>query len=127
VTGSPAIANGKVYVTDNAILSGFGDLYAWVLPPPTTTIGIPSNNATVSGGQHLDASGSPGVTQVQYELTGGTLNHSVIATATPTIVGWLAGWDTTTVPNGTYTLKGIASYAGGVSGASAPVTMTVNN
>ncbi len=96
-------------------------------PPPMTTVGLPSNGATVSGGQWLDAGVSPGVSKVVYELSGGTLNQAVIATATSTIVGWLAGWDTTTVPNGTYTLNSVASNAGGVSGTSPPVTITVNN
>ncbi len=49
------------------------------------------------------------------------------ATATPTWVGWLAGWNTTTVPNGTYTLQSVASYPGGVSGTSPGVTITGNN
>lgn len=53
---------------------------------PSTFVVIPSNNATVSGtSQILDAGASSGVTQVQYEITGGSLNDSVIATATPTI------------------------------------------
>ncbi len=51
----------------------------------------------------------------------------LIATATPTIYGWLASWNTTTVPNGPYTLQSVASYAGGVSGTSAPITITVGN
>jgi hypothetical protein len=96
-------------------------------PPPTTAVGLPANGAILSGGQWLDASATPGVTQVQYELTGGTLNNAVVATATSTIVGWLAGWLTATVPNGTYTLQSVASYAGGVTGTSAPVMITVNN
>jgi phosphatidylinositol-3-phosphatase len=96
-------------------------------PPPTTTVGLPLNNATLSGGQYLDASASPGVTQVQYEVSGGTLTNAVIATAIPTIYGWLAGWDTTTVPNGVYTLQSVASYAGGVSGVSSPITVQVTN
>ena len=96
-------------------------------PPPTTSVVLPSNDATLSGTQYLDATASPGVTQVQYELTGGSLNNTVIATATPTIYGWLASWDTTTVANGTYTLQSVASYAGGVSATSAPITLTVNN
>ena len=96
-------------------------------PPPTTSVGLPSNDATVSGSQYLDASASPKVTQVQYEVTGGSLNDDVIATATPTVYGWLADWDTTTVPNGPYTLQSVASYAGGVSAASTPITITVNN
>lgn len=130
--GDPAIANGKVYDTDYRPPIPFGppiqgDLYAWVLPPPTTAISVPSDNATVSGVQTLDASASPGVTQVQYELTGGTLNHSVIGTAVPTYVGWLLVWTSTTVPNGTYTLQTVASYGGEVSGTSPPITITVSN
>ena len=84
LTASPAIANGKVYADDSSFGLGFPtDLYGWVLPPPTTAVILPSNGATVSGtDQGLDASASAGVTGVQYELTGGTLNHSVIATAT---------------------------------------------
>jgi hypothetical protein len=67
------------------------------------------------------------VTKVVYELTGGTLNDTVIATATPTIIGWLAGWNSTTVANGTYTLQSVASYPGGVSGTSPGITIMVNN
>ena len=94
---------------------------------PSTFVAIPSNNATVSGtSQILDAGASSGVTQVQYEITGGTLTDSVIATATPTIYGWLAKWNTTTVANGTYSLQSVAT-SNGVSGTSAPVTITVNN
>jgi hypothetical protein len=94
---------------------------------PSTFVGIPSNNATVFGtSQVLDAGASSGVTQVQYEISGGTLTDSVIATATPTIYGWLAKWNTTTVANGTYTLQSVAT-SNGVSGTSAPVTISVNN
>ena len=94
---------------------------------PSTFVAIPSNNATVSGtSQILDAGASSGVTQVQYEITGGNLTDSVIATATPTIYGWLAKWNTTTVANGTYTLQSVAT-ANGVSGTSAPLTISVNN
>ena len=94
---------------------------------PTTTVVLPSNNAMLSGNQYLDAGASPGVTKVQYELSGGSLSNAVIATATPTIYGWLAAWNTTTVLNGTYTLQSVASYAGGVSGTSAPITVSVSN
>jgi Bacterial Ig domain len=96
--------------------------------PPTTTVLIPSNNATVSGtSQVLDAVASSGATQVQYEITGGTLTDSVIATGTATIYGWLAQWNTTSVANGSYTLQSVASYSGGSSVTSPSVTITVNN
>jgi streptogramin lyase len=97
-------------------------------PTPTTSVVIPLNGATQSGtAALLDASASANVTSVKYELTGGTLTDQVIATATPTYYGWLAQWNTTTVPNGTYTLQSVAAYSGGVTGTSPGVTVTVAN
>jgi uncharacterized protein YjbI with pentapeptide repeats len=97
-------------------------------PAPTTAVLIPSTGATQSGtAALLDASASPGVTSVTYELTGGTLTNQVIATGTPTLYGWLAEWNTTSVPNGTYELNTVASYAGGVSGMGPLITITVSN
>jgi predicted Zn-dependent protease len=98
-------------------------------PPPTTSVIIPSNNAMTASTQLLDAAASSGVSQVQYEVSGGPSNLSdqVVATATPTFYGWLANWNTTSVPNGTYTLQSVASYSGGVSGSSSPITIAVNN
>jgi hypothetical protein len=95
--------------------------------PPSTNVGIPSSGATVSGSQTLGAGASSGVTSVQYEISGGGLNDDVIATATATVFGWLANWNTIGVPNGTYTLQSVAAYAGGVSGTSPGITITVAN
>jgi hypothetical protein len=95
--------------------------------PSSTAVTIPSNDATVSGtSQVLDATASPGVTEVQFELTGGTLTDSVIATATPTLYGWLASWNTATVPNGTYALQSVATEDSNTK-ASTPISITVNN
>jgi hypothetical protein len=127
--GSAAIANGKIYVADNSFTFFATHLYAWVLPPPTTTVIVPSDNSTVTGtSEGLDAVASPGVTSLQYELTGGTYNHRVITTGTPTIYGWSATpWNTTSIPNGTYVLQSVASYGGEVTGTSPGVTVTVSN
>jgi hypothetical protein len=97
--------------------------------PPTTAVLLPSNNATLAGSEYLDASASPGTSQVQYELSGGPANYvdKVISGSTPTYYGWIGGWNTTTVPNGTYTLTCVATYIGGVSGTSPPITISVNN
>jgi hypothetical protein len=96
--------------------------------PPTTFVGIPPNNATVSGtSQLLDAGGSSGATLIQYEITGGTLTNQIVATAVPTIFGWIALWNTTAVANGSYSLQSVASFSGGVSATSAPITVVVNN
>lgn len=96
--------------------------------PPTTSVVLPSNNAAVSGHQYLDATTSAGVTQVQYELSGGPDNYTdlVIAGSTPTYFGWIGSWDTTTVPNGTYTLQSVAS-SGGLTGTSTGISVTVDN
>jgi hypothetical protein len=97
-------------------------------PPPATAVLIPSNGTTQSGGTALlDASASANVSAVSFELTGGSLSDDRIATATPTIYGWLVQWNTTTVPNGTYTLQSVASYPNGVKTTSTAVTITVSN
>ncbi len=95
---------------------------------PSTAVLFPSPGATQSGTTALvDASASAHVTSVSYELTGGTLTNKVIATGTLTPYGWLAKWNTTTVSSGTYTLRSVASYTGGVSGTSSPITITISN
>ena len=131
--GSPAIANGKIYVGegswDYSSSSYAGELQAWVLPPPTTSVVIPSNGATVSGTQLLDAFASSGVTQVQFRVSGGPSNLSdqVVGTANKTLYGWLANWNTTAVSNGVYSLQSVASYGGEVSATSPPITVAVSN
>jgi phosphatidylinositol-3-phosphatase len=97
--------------------------------PPSTYVALPANDATLTGGQYLDAGASAGVTQVTYEISGGPhdLVDQTISGSTPTIYGWIGGWNTASVPDGTYTLNSVASYAGGVSGTSPPITVTVSN
>jgi hypothetical protein len=98
--------------------------------PLQTAVLVPSNGATLSGSSAvLDASatGTSDVTSVQFEVTGGTLSKQVVGTATLALWGWYAFWNTTTVPNGTYTLQSVATEAGGTSAASPPITVTVSN
>jgi hypothetical protein len=70
----------------------------------------------------LDAIASAKVTSVSFQLNGQT-----IGTATSSLWGWYVLWNSASVPNGTYTLRSVGSYAGGVTGTSAPVTITVAN
>ncbi len=124
IYGSPSIANGVLYVGDNS-----GTLYAFDTTGPATSVLIPSDGAFLSGSQYLDASASDnvGVTNVQFVLTGGTLNDAVIATATSTPYGWVADWDTTTVPDGTYTLQSEAYDTNGNTGLSPGITVGIDN
>ena len=94
---------------------------------PSTSVLVPSGGDTVSGTSVvLDASASSGVTQVQFELTGGTLTDSVIATAAPTYYGWIAKWNSTTVADGTYALQSIATE-GTSSVTSTAISIKVSN
>jgi uncharacterized protein YjbI with pentapeptide repeats len=96
---------------------------------PFTQVLVPENNAVVSGISYLDASASDaaGVNKVVFELSGGTLSNRVIATAKPTEYGWLGQWNTTTVPNGVYSLVSLATDADNDTDTSTPVSVTVDN
>ena len=96
-------------------------------PPPSTSVLLPSNGATQSGAVFLDASASPNVTKVVFVLTGGAVGHRVISGSSPTLYGWIGAWNTATVPDGTYVLQSVASYADGESGASPGLTIAVYN
>jgi hypothetical protein len=47
--------------------------------------------------------------------------------ATNTYFGWLGGWNTKSVPNGTYTVHSVAVGYNGRAAASADVTVEVRN
>jgi hypothetical protein len=100
-------------------------------PNPITTVVLPTAGAQVTGAQTLDASAhdsaSP-ISQVQYVLTGGSLNDAVIATAsTPSLYGWIAKFQTASVPSGTYTLQSVVTDAAGNVAHSPGVTINVHN
>ncbi|MGD0314240.1 MAG: Ig-like domain-containing protein [Acidimicrobiales bacterium] len=64
---------------------------------------------------------------MQFVLTGGTYNKTVIGTATASIYGWVYVWNSTTVPGGTYTLQSLATDEAGNTTYSAGVTILVDN
>jgi hypothetical protein len=114
--GTTALSPGVTVAIDN--------------PPLTTAVLVPSSGATVNGAKAvLDASASgPGhITSVQFVVTGGSLSHVVVATGVPTLVGYLAQWDTTAVANGTYTLQSVATESEGPAVTSPGITVTVQN
>jgi hypothetical protein len=91
--------------------------------PRTATVVALRKGAQISGVQTLGASASSNVTVtgVDFILTGGSLRGSVIASARPIDHGWLASWNSATVPNGSYTLQSVthdvsgdATYSKGV-------------
>ena len=100
--------------------------------PPSTAVLVPSTGADLSGtSATLDASASAsfgvGITKVQFVLTGGSFNKSVIGTATLTAYGYIYSWNTTSVPGGTYTLQSLATDGAGNTAYSTGITVTVDN
>ena len=100
------------------------------IPNPVTAILNPSGGADLTGMQTLDANASDSasaIRQVQYVLTGGSLNDAVIATATDSYYGWYASWQSGNVANGTYTLQSVVTDAAGNVAYSPGVTINVDN
>jgi alpha-tubulin suppressor-like RCC1 family protein len=99
---------------------------------PSTEVIIPFNGAALRGTHAvLDALASAGfgvkITTVQFVLTGGSYNKSVIGAATPTLYGYVYSWNTTSVPGGTYTLQSLATDNDGNAAYSTGTTITVDN
>jgi hypothetical protein len=96
---------------------------------PTTSVLAPANGATVTGTSNLDATAASasGISKVEFHLTGGTYNQTLIGTATATIYGYILSWNSTTVPNGTYTLQSEAYGTNGTTAYSAAITVIVKH
>ena len=97
----------------------------------STNVLIPSSGATLSGtAATLDASATD-ATSVEFWILGGSYGFTgkMIGTATLTLYGWVATWNTTTVPNGSYALLSEAFNPGASTSSvfSAPVSITVSN
>ncbi|MDR4483587.1 MAG: Ig-like domain-containing protein [Nitrospirales bacterium] len=89
---------------------------------PTVTLTAPGAGAA-SGTVTVSASASDnvGVAGVQFRLQGANLG------AEDTTNPYSTSWNTTTVPNGSYTLTAIARDAAGNTTTAAPITVTVSN
>ena len=144
-TCTAVIGDYEVYWDDAHITSTYADFLGGVLAAslplslpsglfqasPTTRVIYPANGAALSGSDALDASTLETplvhVTSVRFEITGGPLHDHLIATARQTLAGWLATWNTATVPNGTYIVQSLASYGKGKTAVSPGITVTVDN
>lgn len=118
----------------NDAQGNLNDTWTWEQTlPPTTAVLMPSTGAYVSGASvTFDASASAsygvGISTVQFVLTGGSNNQTVIAAAGgPSLYGYIAAWNSTSVPNGTYTLQSLVTDKVGNSTYSAGITITVAN
>ena len=97
--------------------------------PPTTAVLLPSNGATLKGGFWLDASASSTVPiqSVVFRLFGGSINEVIDPPGVLTKYGWISGFDSSLVPNGTYSLVSELTDTDGNVTTSAPITVIVAN
>ncbi len=90
---------------------------------------LPRNGSTLHGRQFLDVRVSDlfDVRKVDYVLNGPGLQGDTFATGIQTSYGWIGGWNTSTVPNGSYTIEAKVRDSGGRSVMTAPVEVRVEN
>jgi hypothetical protein len=101
---------------------------AWQITPVLT---YPRNGAVLKGTVALSASakikGLADHAHAQVLLSGDGRSDTVIATLAPTIIGWVAKWNTATVPNGDYTISIHMTTQNGGAGTGSPVPVQVMN
>jgi hypothetical protein len=104
-----------------------GRRVSFVAAPPVTAVVRPTPDDQWEGSQYLaaTATASTGVDKVVFRITGE--GRTIDEAGRTYTYGWLARWDTTTVPNGTYTVQSVAYAAGGQSTTSAGVVVRVDN
>ena len=100
-----------------------------LFPYLQTSVLVPANGAVVSGTRILDAgiSVSTGGTKIRFRITVEASHRALVVVAKPTLEGWVAYWNTTTVANGTYVVQSVLVYPDRATAASAPISVTVEN
>ena len=105
------------------------------LPHESLTIRMaaPSNGAVLKGDVWLaaEAAGNVGpvtvnVAALKYEVTGPGVGPLTVGPAASTYLGWIARWDTKTVPDGRYRIRSVAVGLAGP-GYSPSIFVTVDN
>ena len=100
---------------------------SFVAAPPVTHIVKPASDEQLEGSQYIvaAASASLGVSKVVLHITG--MGRTLVENASKFSYGWLGSWNTTTVANGTYTVRSVAYGTTGQVTTSAGVEVRVRN
>ena len=96
-------------------------------PPPPTEVEFPATGAVISGKTLLVASAGKGLSpvKVDFVLSKGAVREKLITTKQE-ILGWMAHWNTSNVPNGPYQLQSVVEAKSGVF-ASHSIVVNVRN
>jgi hypothetical protein len=102
------------------------DLYS---SPLRAAMTLPPNGSTLHGRRFLDVTVSDqfDVTKVDYLLSGPGLEGVSLGRGVRSNYGWIGGWNTSTVPNGRYTIEAKVSDSGGRTVVTPPVEVRVDN
>jgi hypothetical protein len=96
---------------------------------PLLTMVLPKPASTLEGTSLLavKAPFKVGVTRVDFEVSGPAVHDQVIGTGSVLGQAWTLNWDTTTVPNGAYTIRSVAYGAAGTHTVSDGIAVRVTN
>jgi hypothetical protein len=102
---------------------------AFRIAPLRATVILPRNGSTVRGRQTLLVlgSGSYDVSKVDYFLSGSGLAKTLVLTSLASGFGWYTMWNTSTVPNGTYTIEASVRDSAGRSVVTPTIDVRVEN
>ena len=97
--------------------------------PITIKLSAPHNGAVLKGRVVLDAltRGVHNLTKVQVVLTGQGGSDAVVATLRTSLFGWVARWNSASVPNGKYNMIVQVETSPGGSRSSTPIDVVVQN
>jgi hypothetical protein len=129
----------RIAIAKNHSLSlfGTGDATRYMNEPPLdlsrtplrAVVALPRNGSTLHGKLFLAVAVSDlfDVTKVEYVLSGPDREGVPFAIGYRTHYGWIGGWNSATVPNGSYTIAAQVSDSGGRSVRTPPVEVRVEN
>ena len=140
----PMDVNGLALRGDGDHYTGEGSLFVarWLMPQlgiealhnPDTTLPVmkmvdPANGSVLKGKQGVIAIASFnfGLAKVEFQVTGNGLLNTDIGTAVYVRNLQALRWNTTSVPNGTYTIRSVAYNVAGDTSASKGITVRVKN
>jgi peptidoglycan/LPS O-acetylase OafA/YrhL len=96
--------------------------------PTVRVVGLPKGTV-LTGSRPLSAllAFNLGVSEVQFDVNGTTGRSLVLGPAPFTPIGWIVLWNTTSVPDGTYEVRAVASNTAGQRATSPAVRVEVKN
>jgi len=100
------------------------------VPSPSTQVVRPGEGTDIKGSLFLVATSTDrvlGTTAVHFTISGSGVARSTTIPADRFPYGWIGGVNTTTLPDGTYTIQSVAINAAGAIGRSKPITVHVDN